>query len=379
MREFAAHEIVFVTKRVPARTGSSAASSKLRRTRYAVPVTHVALTAAELRRSARRHDRPMRRRDYVGPVLCVSAPPACSGARRRSRQHCGEGADGGGRGPVRPRRLRHPRSRAANSRASPVTRMDRSSVLLAAFALATLASSATAGSPPRLSSSTPARPTGQPPDGADRAGLGDQEDQGRRWHERRRLGHDGGPAQPRDLASRAGAARAGGCSCRDDATARPARASATSPAPGSPIVPARLSSCASTPTAHRLQRAWLAHPLSGAPFTGWTDDIYAAVDCSPGCAAGARAVARIPRQGHPGTCRLHGLQLGRRPGDPGRGRLHDEPDRGRALSTDAYRPAGGSRGVRGSAAVPASTARGAVDPTPLVYLAVTKFALEWRL
>ena len=71
------------------------------------------------------------------------------------------------------------------------------------------------------------------------------------------------------------------------------------------------------------------HTLYPALRRGWTDDVYAESKRAARIVqARPPSGARVPRPRAAGALRLHGLQLGRRPGDPRRDGLHDEPDRG---------------------------------------------------
>ena len=134
----------------------------------------------------------------------------------RSRQHRGEGADGGGCHPLRPRCLPDPRARPACRRAPEL--IVRLLLALAAVLAVTVGRgrSRRCDAAGRRDRPGP-RSAGQPPDRADRARLRDAEDQGRGRHARRRLRHDGGGAQPRDLPAPADAPRAGRRAGRDDA------------------------------------------------------------------------------------------------------------------------------------------------------------------
>ena len=95
------------------------------------------------------------------------------------------------------------------------------------------------------------------------------------------------------------------------------------------------------------------HTLYPALRDGWTDDIYRQ------SRAAARIVqqqllrsSRISRSGAPGALGSHGLQLGRRPGDPRRGRVHDQPGRGQGTRHRHLSGPGRTRALPRRAAVP---------------------------
>ena len=230
--------------------------------------------------------------------------------------------------------------------------------LLGAVAVAILSSPATR----RLAADRRHRPrprsAGQSPDGADRAGLADQEDQGRRRHERRRLRLDRGAAQPRHLASRSGAPRAGRCAGDHDAHAhrgnehRKHRARRNRESRRRDPLPPH-----SRGRRIVVRRARYAHAAAGS--SGGLDGRRPRAEscCGPARAAGARSITRVPGSWPAGAGRHDGIQLGGRPGDPRRGRVHDEPDRGQGARDGGVSAAGRRRHVPWSAAVPRSVAR----------------------
>ena len=210
----------------------------------------------------------MRRRDYLGPGLCALGAACMLAALAVDlEQHGCQGPDGCCRDPVRARRLHDARARASNRRPSPLIPTDHRGAPRSAH------SGRRSRRRPRQRAPRPVvvdrprpRSAGQPPDRADRAGLGDPEDQGRRRHERRRLGHDGGAAQSRDLAPRAGTARAGGRSRRDDA--HPHRGHEhRQRRPRRDRQPRRCGSLPPHPRRRRIvvRRAGLAHAVSRVP------------------------------------------------------------------------------------------------------------------
>ena len=164
---------------------------------------------------------------------------------------------------------------------------------------------------------------------ADRPGLGRAEDQGRRGHERRRQRPARGGAQPPGETAAAHAARASRCQGRHDsddddghehgerrpcADREPCGRGAVPPDPRGRLHRSLGSrhACAPSRAAPRLdgrrlrrQQARCARRAAGSPHG-----------------------ARLPGPRTAGALRLHRLQLGRRPRDPGRDGVHDEPDRG---------------------------------------------------
>ena len=74
--------------------------------------------------------------------------------------------------------------------------------------------------------------------------------------------------------------------------------------------------------------------------------------CGPDRAVRARPSAGLSRQRPSGALGLHGVQLGRRAGDPRRDGLHDEPDRGPAARDAGLSATSRKWPLQGSAALP---------------------------
>ena len=90
LREFAANEIVFVTKPGTNTDWVEEGVIETATKRYAIPVTHIALPPTDHDRRARA---PVRRRDSLGPAMCALGAVCMLGrSLGRYRQHRRQGA-----------------------------------------------------------------------------------------------------------------------------------------------------------------------------------------------------------------------------------------------------------------------------------------------
>ena len=193
----------------------------------------------------------MRRRDYLGPGLCAPRRSLhARGPRGRSRQHRCEGPDGHRCDPVRAGCLHHARARAAHRRAASV---------IARLVVGCFWSADTWRRSRRLPRQRPRAVVVIDPGHDLRANL--QPEPIGPGSATRKIKDGGGTSGvvsgtteaelnlAISLRVRALLERAGVRVVMTRTPHRRARASATSPAPGSRTAPARPSSCASTPTA----------------------------------------------------------------------------------------------------------------------------------